>query len=145
MTTQETCTETIGDRIRRRRDELNMTQDDVAGKIGVSRAAVAQWELNQTAPIRRRMTALGEALECSANWLSYGDSGAPLAEQMLMCSESETVAAQAYQVIGALAGDTGVYYDPEVKRALDYFGAIARGKQKPLNDFLPWVCGPPEE
>lgn len=76
MTTEETSTETIGDRIKRRRDELKMTQDDVAGKIGVTRAAVAQWELNQTAPIRKRMTELGEALECSANWLSYGEAGA---------------------------------------------------------------------
>jgi transcriptional regulator with XRE-family HTH domain len=75
MTTDEASTETIGDRIKRRRDELHLTQDDIAGKIGVSRAAVAQWELNQTAPIRRRMTELGEALECSANWLSYGEGG----------------------------------------------------------------------
>lgn len=77
MTNDEASTETIGDRIKRRRDELNMTQDDIAGKIGVSRAAVAQWELNQTAPIRKRMTELGEALECTANWLSYGEAGAP--------------------------------------------------------------------
>lgn len=56
-----------------------------------------------------------------------------------MSAEAETVAAQAYQVIAALAGDTGVYHDPAVTRALDYFSGIANGKTKPNDDFLPWT------
>ena len=38
------------------------------------------------------------------------------------------VAAEAYQVIGVLAHIGGVFDDPEVTRALNYFGDIANGK-----------------
>jgi hypothetical protein len=36
-------------------------------------------------------------------------------------SEAEFVAAQAYQVIGALAARQDVFEHPEVERAMDYF------------------------
>jgi hypothetical protein len=55
-----------------------------------------------------------------------------------MSEESETIAAQAYQVLGALAADAGLYEHPEVLRAMDYFSGIANGKP-PADDFLPWA------
>lgn len=50
------------------------------------------------------------------------------------------VSGEAYQVIGALAGDTGQFEHPQVQRALDYFGSIAAGGAYPgVTDILPWA------
>lgn len=70
-------TETMGARIRRAREALNLTQDQIGDLIGVSRAAVAQWESDQTSPVRKRMEALAGALRVSVEWLSFGVGQAP--------------------------------------------------------------------
>ena len=47
------------------------------------------------------------------------------------------IAAEAYQVIGALASSAGLFDDKEVQRALDYFSAVANG-ENPEEAILPW-------
>ena len=49
------------------------------------------------------------------------------------------VAAEAYQVIGALASEAGLFDKPGVIKALDYFGDIANGDDNlRVSDILPW-------
>jgi hypothetical protein len=48
------------------------------------------------------------------------------------------VAAQAYQVIGALTLNGAIYSNKEKERALDYFSGMAQGDIRPDEDFLPW-------
>ena len=48
------------------------------------------------------------------------------------------VAAQAYQVIGALTLEDKRYPNKEKERALDYFSGIAQGDTNPDDKFLPW-------
>lgn len=43
----------IGIRIARRRQALGMRQEDLAAKVGVSRAAVANWESGKHFPLRK--------------------------------------------------------------------------------------------
>lgn len=52
----------------------------------------------------------------------------------------EEVAAQAYQVIGALASEAGMFDRDGVQRALDYFGDIANGEpgKRTSGNILPW-------
>ena len=50
----------------------------------------------------------------------------------------QTASAQAYQVVGALASEAGLFNHSEVLRALDYFGGIANGDSLPEDSFLPW-------
>lgn len=56
-----------------------------------------------------------------------------------MSDDTIQVAVHAYQVIGDLAGATGLLEHPEVQRALDYFGGISTGKHGPRDHFLPWT------
>ena len=44
--------ETIGDRIRALRLAANLTQDEFAAKLNVSRSAIAQWETDRAGQVR---------------------------------------------------------------------------------------------
>jgi len=54
----------IGTRIARRRQALGMRQEDLAARVGVSRAAVANWESGKHFPLRK-LGAVEQALGIS--------------------------------------------------------------------------------
>jgi transcriptional regulator with XRE-family HTH domain len=69
----------IGTRIRIARLDRGLTQDQLAGNVGVSRSAVAQWETGRTGQITGNLSRIAEALEVSVEFLMYGnDNRAPL-------------------------------------------------------------------
>ena len=74
--TEEALTgaQTIGARIRDRREKVQLTQGQLADKLGVSRVAITQWELSTTHPAKSRMAELAEALSCSVLWLTFGET-----------------------------------------------------------------------
>ncbi|MFL5289267.1 MAG: helix-turn-helix domain-containing protein [Rhodopila sp.] len=63
----------IGTRIRSRRRERQLTQDELAGKVGVSRSAVAQWETGRTGQITGNLSRIAAALDVGVEYLLYGD------------------------------------------------------------------------
>jgi len=63
----------IGTRIRARRRERQLTQDELAGKVGVSRSAVAQWETGRTGQITGNLSRIAAALDVGVEYLLYGD------------------------------------------------------------------------
>ena len=64
---------TCGARIRRRRQELGMTQLDLAERTGLSEAAVRSYELGTRNPKDAHREAIAEALGVSANYLREND------------------------------------------------------------------------
>ena len=60
----------------------NMTQEDIAEKIGVSRQSVAKWETGETVPDLDKCKILAEIFEVSlddlANYVSEDSLGMPL-------------------------------------------------------------------
>lgn len=64
----------MGERIRRRRVELGLTQAAVGKAVGISRAAVAQWERNKNplVPDVDKWAGLARALKVSREWLAFG-------------------------------------------------------------------------
>jgi SOS-response transcriptional repressor LexA len=54
--------ESIGDRIRRRREELAMTQQSLAAAAGVNQGYISQIERNLASPRKRTLDALADAL-----------------------------------------------------------------------------------
>lgn len=65
--------ESIGDRIKKRRTQLNMTQEELAKKInGITYAAVSNWENGRTVPNAKNSLELSLVLHCSMDWLLYG-------------------------------------------------------------------------
>lgn len=61
---------TLGDLIKKRRRELRMSQATLADLAGVTRAAIGQWEAGITAPSRRHMPAVLDALGIEPNILA---------------------------------------------------------------------------
>ena len=64
---------TCGARIRRKRQELGMTQLDLAEKTGLSEAAVRSYELGTLNPKDAHREAIAEALDVSADYLQEHD------------------------------------------------------------------------
>jgi DNA-binding XRE family transcriptional regulator len=90
VTYAETCHETgsvpVDDRtlvtsanIRQRRQELHLTQEQVAQRTGKSRREIIRWEKNVT-PGHANMIVLAEALECDPFWFYVPHDGAEDAE-----------------------------------------------------------------
>lgn len=65
--------EDIGERIRTTRRDRALTQDQLAGQVGVSRSAVAQWETGRTGQITGNLSRIASALEVNVEYLMYGD------------------------------------------------------------------------
>ena len=64
---------TTGERIRERREELNMTQKELAEKVGISFQLVSHYEKNLVDTIpTKRLKAIAEALRCSPYELMEG-------------------------------------------------------------------------
>ena len=71
--------DTVGARIRAARVDRGMTQADLAGSVGVSRSAVAQWETERAGQVRGNLTRIASALGVSVGHLLHGREAARLA------------------------------------------------------------------
>jgi transcriptional regulator with XRE-family HTH domain len=70
--------ETMGDRIRYLRGIKGLSQTDLADRVGVTKSAVSQWELGQSANIKlQTFLKLCEVLGCLPEFLIYGPSRRP--------------------------------------------------------------------
>lgn len=60
----------MAEKIRKRRIELGLTQEELATKLGVQKSAVAKYESGRVQNIKRAMISkLAQALECDPVWL----------------------------------------------------------------------------
>lgn len=61
-----------GERIKLRRKELKLTQQELSRSVGVSHVAISQWERGETEPSGENLLALAKALRCQPGYLVYG-------------------------------------------------------------------------
>lgn len=59
----------LGSRIKERREQLHLTRNELATKIGVTPSAIANYENEVSSPKIEIMYELFEALDCDANYL----------------------------------------------------------------------------
>ena len=60
---------TIGEKIQRCRKVQKMSQEELAGRLGVSRQAVSKWELNESIPDVQNVVELGRIFGVSLDYL----------------------------------------------------------------------------
>lgn len=65
---------TAGSRIKKTREKLGMTLPQLAGRIGVQRKTVENWEEDRTGPRGDKLTKLAGVLQVSMVWLLTGDT-----------------------------------------------------------------------
>jgi transcriptional regulator with XRE-family HTH domain len=69
----------IGDRIRQARQDQNLTQEQLADAVGVTRSAVAQWETGRAGQVTGNLSRVAAVLEVGVEHLMFGeDKAAPL-------------------------------------------------------------------
>ena len=59
----------IADRLKRRRKELKLSQDDVAKKLGITRQGYSHYETGRNEPDNETLIKLSEILNCSTDYL----------------------------------------------------------------------------
>lgn len=64
----------IGNEIKTRRTELNLTQEDLAKRLNVSRTASSKWEQQRNYPDIELLVAISDILNISLDKLLRGDS-----------------------------------------------------------------------
>ncbi|WP_249553779.1 helix-turn-helix transcriptional regulator [Shewanella sp. 10B] len=64
---------TFNNRVKSRRDELGLTQIQLAKKVGVSGVTISQWESGDYSPKGKNLYKLADALECSPDFLIFGE------------------------------------------------------------------------
>ena len=68
----------VGERIKIRREQLNMTQSELAKKVGyTSRSSVAKVEANANGMVQSKLTAFAEALQTTPAYLLGWDEETP--------------------------------------------------------------------
>ncbi|ENR8888247.1 helix-turn-helix domain-containing protein [Citrobacter koseri] len=65
---------TLGQRIRQRRKQIGLSQNELSKTAGVSESSVSLWESDNTAPRGANLHKLASALQCSPTWLLFGDT-----------------------------------------------------------------------
>lgn len=68
----------LSSNIRTLRKLNNLTQEQLAGAIGASRQAVADWEADQTIPSAKELRALSRLFRVSLDELVRGGASAPV-------------------------------------------------------------------
>jgi transcriptional regulator with XRE-family HTH domain len=69
--------DTLGGRICRARDALNLTTSQLARRLGVKSETVAAWENDRSEPRANRLTMLAGVMGVSPTWLLNGVGDAP--------------------------------------------------------------------
>jgi transcriptional regulator with XRE-family HTH domain len=95
----------VGARIRTRREAQMISQQDLAKLLGVTPAAVCQWETKGTSPRFKTLKRVAEVLHVSADFLSTGQEPSPSpASADSIAIEIERVKAKVAQLLGIDSG-----------------------------------------
>ncbi len=100
---------TIGSRISTLRKEHQLSQEDLAFKIGVTRQAVSKWETDASAPDAYNLIALAELLNTSVEFIVTGKN--PLekpAEEQTAQKETPTKKRSNLSIIGFILLGGGI-------------------------------------
>ncbi|MCK8611589.1 helix-turn-helix domain-containing protein [Apilactobacillus nanyangensis] len=65
----------FGDRLKQQRKNKNLTQDDVAAKLNVSRQTISSWENEKSYPDIKSLTVLSDMYDISLDTMLKEDSG----------------------------------------------------------------------
>ena len=130
----------IGNRIRQRRKELGMTQEELASAVYVTPQAISQWENGKTVPDIYKIRLIADALKMDR---------ADLIDDEVKNRPSWIVKDQFYSVdnmrrkLKAFAEEEGLQ---ETSRAIDYAEEMHRGQYRKTSDWseekVPYIVHP---
>ena len=110
----------FGELLRRRREELGISRDDLAAALGVSRSAIGNYETSVSFPKEDVLLQMFNALKVDPNYLFRGSF-----RQSFQCSESEQQLLEQYRSLPLAARQT-------VRSVMDGFAAVEREAERDL-------------
>lgn len=87
----------IGSRIKEKREELGITQTELAKIVGVSKGSIGNYESGVSAPNEKILFKLFKALKCDANFLYQDDMKAFSKENEFSVSSNEKAMIKKYR------------------------------------------------
>lgn len=93
--------QTIGERIKRRRLELKLTQTQIKNAVGISSGNLSEIENGNRTPAMTTLYRLSEVLNCSIDWIIKGDSLAEKNDDFFL-SEEEKQLINLYRQMAAI-------------------------------------------
>lgn len=115
---------TIGQRIKIRREELNMSQDDLAKKVGYkSRSSINKIELDLYSLKQSKIKAIADALETTPSYIMDWDEEAEEAKKAAP-SEEDGLNAEIIKLFMGLTAD-------QKKEALNYLRYLSTKSENP--------------
>lgn len=91
----------IGSRIKEKREELGITQTELAKIVGVSKGSIGNYESGVSAPNEKILFKLFKALKCDANFLYQDDMKAFSKENEFSVSLNEKAMIKKYRKLNA--------------------------------------------
>jgi phage repressor protein C with HTH and peptisase S24 domain len=92
----------IGERIRQAREKKRLTQEQLGQLVGVTDAAVSQWETGGIQPAQKNLAKIAQALGVTRMWLLDGDTAGPSPSKHLVTFHERDL-----PVYGAALGGDG--------------------------------------
>ena len=83
-TKKQAAQESVGQRIRALRLANNLTQDEFAQQLGVSRSAIAQWETDRAGQVRENLERIAKVLGTSLAYLVSGETGSLQGDELAL-------------------------------------------------------------
>lgn len=116
---------TIGQRIKTRREDLNMSQDDLAKKVGYrSRSSINKIELDLYSLKQSKIKAIADALETTPSYIMGWDEEAESAAKKAVPSEEDSLNAEIIKLFMGLTAD-------QKKEALNYLRYLSTKSENP--------------
>lgn len=108
---------TMADRIKERRKAMNMTQEELAEKLGLQKSAIAKYENGRVQNIKRPIIAkMADILECSPAYLMALDTDSAKTPPH---PSLRPVGTQRFKVLGSVACGEPVFMAEEVDVTID--------------------------
>jgi len=87
----------IGERIKKRRKELGITQTEIKLKTGISAGNISDIEKGRNLPSSKVLLQLSKVLNCTTDWLLTGEYQQNLPESEFLKSETERTLIKTYR------------------------------------------------
>ncbi|GAA5265152.1 transcriptional regulator [Acidiphilium sp. MT5] len=99
VTKKNPTLESVGQRIRALRLANNLTQDEFAGQLGVSRSAIAQWETDRAGQVRENLERIAKVLGTSLAYLVSGETGTLQGDELALMRLYRSCATEDRQIL----------------------------------------------
>lgn len=123
----------FGEQLRRRREELGLSREVLAERLGLSRSAIGNYETNIAFPKEEVLLKLFNALEVDPNYLFRGSF-----RHSFYCSDGEQQLLEQYRALPQAARQT-------VRSVMEGFAAVQReGEAAPVHErrMIPLYASP---